>query len=434
MQIVGQDSVQINTLAGLLDRNAFPGAPNGQPLTQIDNNIETVQLRHVFADGMRLNASARYYDSSVHEYGSFVYPALAAPDPSTPTSYPIFPLTMRTTTHEAAFDANLSNQIDALGGHHEWLVGVGYDYTSFYSGMGFDGTAVGSLDLANPIYNLPFGAQTPINSTQTDHYRTIAAYVQDQGTYGRLHLTGSLRLTQLSFQEREEGTDKTYYHLSPRFGAAFDLVPGVSLYASYATAFRAAFGFIGAQAPKPETSSNVEAGLKFAAQGLGLSGTVAVFQQTRNNVATPDPNNPLQSIQTGQQRSRGFETDLTWEPVPALSLLASYAYTNATVTTDNVIPVGDTLPRVPRNSGRLAARYRVLDGLARGLSFGVGVTAVSQRELTLPNTVSVPGMVTVDAQAAYDFGRYTIAFSGVNLTGRRGFEPYQYVSGSFCRA
>jgi iron complex outermembrane receptor protein len=390
-------------LAGQLDRNAFPGAPNGQPLTKIDNRLGTAELRHMFADGLRLNASARYYDSTVPEYGSFIFPALAAPDASTPTTYPIFPLTMRIGTREAALDANLSGLLDMLSGHHEWLAGLSFDHTHFYSGMGFDGTTVGSIDLANPADDLSFGATTPINLTQTDRYRTIAAYLQDQ-----------------------EATDKTYHHVSPRIGATLDLAPGVSLYAGYATAFRAPFGFVGSQTPKPETSRNVEGGLKFAVGSLGLSGTLAVFDQTRDNVATPDPGNPLLSIQTGQQRARGVETDLTWEPVKSLSVLANYAYTDATVTRDNTLPVGDKLARVPRNSGRLAGRYRVLDGAAQGLSFGAGVTAVGRRELTLPNTVSVPGMVTVDAQAAYDFGRYTIQVSAVNLTGRRAFEPHQY--------
>jgi iron complex outermembrane receptor protein len=68
----------------------------------------------------------------------------------------------------------------------------------------------------------------------------------------------------------------------------------------------------------------------------------------------------------------------------------------------------------------------VLDGAAQGLSVGAGVTAVGRRELTLPNSVSAPGLATMDAQAACDFGRYTIEVSGVNLTGRRAFEPYQY--------
>jgi iron complex outermembrane receptor protein len=46
----------------------------------------------------------------------------------------------------------------------------------------------------------------------------------------------------------------------------------------------------------------------------------------------------------------------------------------------------------------------------------------------LPNTVSVPGYEVVDAQASYDFGRYTVTVSGVNLAGRHGFDAYEYLS------
>jgi iron complex outermembrane receptor protein len=120
------------------------------------------------------------------------------------------------------------------------------------------------------------------------------------------------------------------------------------------------------------------------------------------------------------------EADLIWEPTPAVSLLANYAFTDAKVTADNSIPVGSLLTRMPRNSGRIAARYRVLSGPAKGLSFGAGVTALDSRQLTLPNTLSVPGYVVVDAQAAYDLGRFTVQVSAVNLGGRRGFDTYQY--------
>jgi len=224
----------------------------------------------------------------------------------------------------------------------------------------------------------------------------------------------------------EQATDKTYNHVSPRVGATFDLTPGIAAYAGYATAFRGSFAFIGIEPPKPETSSNYEAGLKLAMKDLGLSGTIAAFQQTRDNVATADPSNPLLSIQSGEQRARGFEADLVWEPDPAFSLLANYAYTEAEVTKDNVLPIGDTLPRVPKNSGRVAARYRLLDGIAKGLSFGAGVTAVSARQDTLPNSVWVPGYAMVDAQAAYEFERYTIEVSAVNLGGTRAYDTYEY--------
>jgi len=413
-------------MAGLIDRNAFAGAPAGQPHTTLDSRMATVELNHTFTDNLRWNTSARYYFSQAKEYGSFVYPGLNPPDPAPPV-YQIYTMDMPTNpVREGTFDSNLTASLRGLGGKHELLAGASYDHTNFYSVMGFSGIPVGEENLTNPTYNLSFGPLTPISLTQTDRYETTAVYGQDQATYGRLHLTGSIRYTQLDFREREQATDQTYHHVSGRAGGSFDVAHGVALYAAWATAFRGAFGFIGLQAPKPETSQNVEGGLKLALARAHLAGTVAIFNQTRNNVATPDPTNFLYSVQTGQQRSRGAETDLTWEPIRAFSLLANYAYTQATVTKDNSTPIGNFLQRVPRNSGRIAGRYRIQNGAAKGLSFGAGVTAFTKREITLPNTLTVPGYAAVDAQATYDFGRYTLEGSAVNLTARKTFDPYEY--------
>jgi iron complex outermembrane receptor protein len=418
-------------LAGQIDRNAFPGSPDGQPPTTKDQRMGQATLRHSFTDTVKLTVSGRYYDGSIREYGSFVDPDFFAPDPATPTVYPIIPITMVTDTKEATVDANLLAKADMLGGSHAFLAGVDYDWTRFSSNMGLfvSNTPGGTIDLADPVYDATYTPQLPVNYLQTDHYRTLAFYVQDQATYGRLHITGALRYTQLNFREVSNigvANQDSYHHVSPRIGATFDVVPGVAVFAGYATAFRAAFGFVGVAAPRPETSRNIEGGLKLALAKAHVSGTIAVFDQTHDNVATPDPNNLGFNIQTGRQRARGVEADIVWEPTPAFSLLANYAHTNTKVTADTMIPIGSELTRVPKNSGRIAARYRVLRGAAKGLAFGAGVTALGARQLTLPNTVTVPGYAVIDAQAAYDFGRFTIQVSGVNLGGRRAFDTYQY--------
>lgn len=415
-------------LAGLLDRNAFPGAPLGQPNTMTKNDMATALLRHAVDANTGIKLSARYYRSEVPQYGSFIYPDFYPADPATPTVYPILPLNMLTTMREATLDANVTRKAELLGGQHTLLFGVNYDRTKFYSDMGFSGMSVGAIDLANPVYDLSFGAVIPPGLVQHDFYRTVALYAQDQATYGRLHLTGSLRYTRLGFSERELGTDETYSKLSPRVGATFDLAPGLALYAGYATAFRGAFGLVSLDTPKPERSRNAEAGLKFALKDSGLSGTVAVFRQTRENVATPSIEDPLFSVQAGEQRARGVEADLVWEPTPAFSLLGTYAWTDAEVVRDNLIPAGDRLARVPRHNGRLAARYRVRDGAAKGLAFGAGITAFSERELTLPNSVAVPGHALIDAQASYQAGRYRFSVSALNLANRKVFDTYQYFS------
>lgn len=418
-------------LAGEIDRNAFPGSPLDQPLTSNDNQMGQATLQHGFNDNLTLVVSGRYYNSSIRQYGSFVDPDFFPPDPATPTVYPIIPITMVTDTQEATIDANLAANVTMLGGAHTILTGINYDWTRFSSNMGLfvANTPEGTIDLANPVYDVVYTPQIPVNYLQTDHYQTLAFYLQDQATYGRLHITAGLRFTLLDFQEVSNigvANNDTYHHVSPRIGATYDVGTGVSLFAVYATAFRAAFGFVGVAAPRPETSRNVEAGLKLALPKAHLSGTISAFDQTRNNVATADPDNLGYNIQTGTQRARGLEADIVWEPSPAFSLLANYSYIDATVTADNLIPIGSELARVPTNSGRIAARYRLLHGPAKGLSFGAGVTALSARQLTLPNTISVPGYAVIDAQAAYDIGRFTIQVSAVNIGGSRAFDSYQY--------
>lgn len=415
-------------LAGTIDRNAFPGSPINQPWTKNKNNMGTATLRHAFSDRVKLTVTGRYYDSNVDESGSFVYPGLAGPGTAAP-DYDVFPITMVNRTKEASVDANLAAEVDMLGGTHTLLAGVNYDWTSFYSAMGLfvSDSPSGTIDLSDPAYDLGYTAQTPVNSYTDDRFETFAAYVQDQATFGRLHLTGGLRVTSLKFIENSNigvANDKTYTHVSPRIGGTLDVVPGVSLFAGYATAFRAPFGFIGTQAAKPETSSNIEGGVKLALPGTGLSGTIAVFRQTHDNVVVSDPGNVGFYIQSGRQRARGVEADIVWEPSPAFSLLANYAFTD---TRDDGVAPGDKLARVPESSGRVAARYRVLHGAGKGLSFGAGLTAFTARQLTLPNTIAVPGYPVIDAQASYDIGRFTLVVSVVNLGGRKAWDPYSYL-------
>jgi iron complex outermembrane receptor protein len=88
--------------------------------------------------------------------------------------------------------------------------------------------------------------------------------------------------------------------------------------------------------------------------------------------------------------------------------------------------VGNFLQRVPRNSGRIAGRYRIQNGAVKGLSFGAGVTAFTKKELTLPNTLTSPGYAAVDAQVSYSFRRYTLEGSATNLTARKTFDSYEY--------
>jgi len=418
-------------LIGIVDRNTFAGAEDA-PRTEVDNSMLTASLTHRFSDMLQADFNIRRYDGDFREYST--YPLGAALG----TTYFFGSGQVPSNVEQTFLTFSLLSRFETGGLRHQLLAGADYDATDYYGAMGLD-FAWGLIDYADSTTNAPFGVLPAITEEQNDELRTIAVFVQDQVSIGEhLDLTASVRWSSLDVKSNYTSfgipfvdTDDRYSKFSPRVGLTYELTEGVSAFAGYAEGFRGVVAAFGVTDPEPETSQSYEAGFKFAEPVPGLSGTIALFNVTRQNVITSDPMNPFQSIQTGEQRARGFETDLIYEPDPAFSFLLSYAYTDAEVTEDNTIPVGNTLRAVPQHRARLAARYRFQEGFFDPLEIGGGMTVTSERELTLPNTTNVEGNVLFDLQAAWDFGPASLGVSIVNLTDDGSFEPYQYFGGQY---
>ena len=186
--------------------------------------------------------------------------------------------------------------------------------------------------------------------------------------------------------------------------------------------------FVGA--PQPAESTTLEGGLKLNVAHQ-LTGQIAGYQIERSNVAVTD-NTDLQrrSKAAGQQRSRGIETDLTWQATDALSILANYAHTDAKFT-DNLagVPEGNQLAMVPENSGRLWANYRFQQPVIKGLSIGSGVYVQGQAYLSNNNLYKSDGYHSFDASIAYEYQRFKLAATVKNLTDEHYFQPYGYFGG-----
>ena len=175
----------------------------------------------------------------------------------------------------------------------------------------------------------------------------------------------------------------------------------------------------------------MEAGIKidFASQ---LTGQMAVYEIERSNVAVRSMLNPLFSVPDGKQRSRGFEADLTWQLTEALSILASYAHTDARFINNpggTAIQEDNRLSRVPENSGRLWANYRFQQDMLRGLSVGGGVYVQSEAYVSDDNQYKTDGFHSFDATVAYETDRFKIATTVKNLTDEEYFIPYGYLGG-----
>ena len=183
--------------------------------------------------------------------------------------------------------------------------------------------------------------------------------------------------------------------VSPRAGLVFNPTPASAVYGSFSTSFlpqapttfspvsRDPDGF------EPEVGRQVEVGYKHELLNGRLTLTGAVFRIVKENVVTPDPDDPMVSIQTGEQRSRGVEIDLAGEFLPGLQVVFNYAYTDAFVSRDNRIPVGNRLVGAPAHAGGALVTYRIGAGSLRGASLGVSMYGASERHPRLPNNAAV---------------------------------------------
>jgi iron complex outermembrane receptor protein len=154
-----------------------------------------------------------------------------------------------------------------------------------------------------------------------------------------------------------------------------------------------------------------------------LSATVAMFELTRQDVQAPDPDDSDYSVQTGEQRVRGVELDVSGNPIPGWRIIANVSALEAEVTKDTVYDKGNRLTGVPRLSGALWSTYQLQTGSLKGLGFGAGVIAVGQREGDLENSFDVAGYTRVDASVFYDIDDKTrISLNGRNLTDRKYIE------------
>ena len=280
------------------------------------------------------------------------------------------------------------------------------------------------IDVFNPVYDQSRGEVTfPYdNLFLTD---VLGIYVQDQVTLvDNLKLLLGLRFDTFSqtttdrLADTEVGLSGNAF--SPRAGIVYQPIEPISLYASYSRAFNPVTGtsFEG-DAFQPERGTQYEVGVK-ADLNDQLSATLAFYNLTRSNVLTEDtrPGVPPGqfSIQTGEQRSRGFELSLGGEILPGWNIIAGYAYTDAQITQDNFLPVGDRLTRIPQNTFNLWTTYEIQQGSLQGLGFGLGFLFVGEREGELPNTVlKIPSYFTTDAAIFYRRDRFRAALNIKNL-------------------
>lgn len=306
---------------------------------------------------------------------------------------------------------------------HTLLAGVDFNNNNFGDLTFYDFNTPTSLNVFNPIYGVVsrpnFATSSP--ASQYNTYTTRwGIYLQDQIAFGdQFILVGGLRYDSVDYEYRSpiaSDFDKYDDAYSPVVGLIYKPAKEVSVYASYSQSFVPTFsqdangGYL-----EPETGEGYEVGIKAELLQGNVLATLAYFDITKQNVATPDPLILGASVATGEQRSRGIEFNVTGKILPGWNIIAGYAYTDAEITEDNSISVGNRLPGTPKHSAGLWTTYQIQAGDLQGLGFGIGFNYVGKRFGDLQNSFEVDSYFLTNTAIFYQRDNWRLGLNFNNL-------------------
>jgi len=301
---------------------------------------------------------------------------------------------------------------------HNFLAGVeaGRQLTDNFRNTGFFNNTTTTILalLSSPEINTPITFRQ--SATDADnHIKTNlgATYVQDQIEINRhLQFVTGVRFDYFDLQFHNNRNNQDLRRIdrlvSPRAGVIVKPVTAVSIYANYSVAYLPSSGdqFSSltniTQQVEPEKFTNYEFGAKWDLH-RNLSLTTALYRQDRTNTRATDPNDPTRILQTGSQRTNGFEFGLNGNITSKWGIAGGYAFQDAFISSATVSAIkGAQVALVPHHSFSLWNSYKVLPKL--GLGFGL--LQRSDMFAAVDNTVVLPGYLRADAAVFFSINEH----------------------------
>ncbi len=348
--------------------------------------------------------------------------------------------------HSVTTNLDLTGKFDMLGVGHTVLIGGDYlldrSFNSFFGFSRFPQSAVNynfPVYTFAPTYNWLY-KNSNAGLTALARQQWLGFYVQDQMRlpYNFFLLAGARYDRAVSnsnpFDGKGERLANNSQRVTPRVGLLWRPIEVFSVYGSYTENFGAAGGRAGPAAQQQilpsQTATQWEVGAKTELFDKRLTGTLALYDLRKTNIAVPDPD-PVRASQgyriiNGEVRNRGIELDVSGEILPGWRIIGGYSYIYSVVTKDSGVirdPLGTTVsvngfqgftpPDVSRHMGSVFTTYEMQDGDLKGLKFGGGVNGRTKAYGDSLNSFHVPSYAIFNLMASYAWN-----FSGYKLTGQ----------------
>jgi len=330
----------------------------------------------------------------------------------------------------------LAYQLDAGGIRHALLTGIELGHQK--SGRLVRAAATTSVSLQAPqqLIAMPDLAALPMTINNDFKADTVAWYAQDQVSFSeQWKMLAGVRADRFKQEQSDLRTglvqNRTDSVWSPRIGVVYQPSQAHALYANVSRSFLPVgndffYGGKDFAQIKPVESLQKEIGDKSEWFGGRLQSTVALYEITQRNVATKDPSDPsgVRQVQTGEQRSRGLEVDLTGNLAQGWKVFANATVNHARITQSNNYKVGNRPANIPKHAAGLWSNYE----LGHGFTIGAGAFYVGDRFAVEDNAVRLPSYVRLDAMLGYKGKNWE---AGLNLNNLADKVYYESANNNF---
>lgn len=234
--------------------------------------------------------------------------------------------------------------------------------------------------------------------------------------------------------------------LSPKFGVVYQpILDKLSIFGNYMNAFVNVAPFevsdVNGNNPyiksfKPEHADQLEFGVKTNLFSDKFSATASYYDIKLSNRVTPTIGNINDYDQRGKVRSRGFELDLSANPVAGLSLIAGYSHNHIENTSSNGTDFYTEKGRAPGGQGpqdlaNLWATYQFQQGNLRNFGFGIGGNYAGIYKVVDNSVVGefdLPSYTLLNASIFYNADHFRFTLNGNNLTDKKYYIGYWSVN------
>ena len=213
--------------------------------------------------------------------------------------------------------------------------------------------------------------------------------------------------------------------LSWNVGTLYQVLPGIAPYIgvsqSYLSNFNSENTFNGIG--KPESARQYEAGVKFSMFNDKVVLNTAVFNVSRDNVATLVAAGAIDNVVFDSQLTNGEEASLDAQITERWHLLANATHQEAVVTEAPQSPatIGNRPQGVPANMANVWTTYKFAIGNIDGFQAGIGANYRDRSWSDTTNVNSVPGYVIGNLMVGWDNPNWGVQLNVKNFTNKLYF-------------